>query len=238
MAQDAVAPWEGAPRKGRQKFRREMTRTISASHPAIQPVVDAIRRISNDPLEQLVLVEESTLLLVQYHSDQDVYGRRDYHATLDEMLLRRDRAGWERLRDDCDGRAVFAAHLLEALGFNWRLETSYWKRHAWVSVVHDGARYDLLDLRAGAPELRDRSYRLVGRWLTRPTRRLPAFGWHGAWVARTGADLEVGHALGVVSERALLAERESSDPKPDGRALAAKSTDRLAAGLTFHPAAP
>ncbi|HEY0944187.1 MAG TPA: hypothetical protein VGD81_02940 [Opitutaceae bacterium] len=194
------------------RFRRELPRTVRADHPAILPVAAAIRTLSHDPLEQLVLVNDVTHLLVDYDDDERVYGRAEYHATLDEMLARRRDHGWLYLRDDCDGRAVFAAHLLAALGIPWRLEASGWKQHAWVVARVQGVDYDLLDLRPDAPELDRLSYRLIGRWVTRKSRRPPPFDWRQRWAAQ--ADLAVGLRLGLVtldSSPGHLRERHSTD---------------------------
>src|SRR4051812_43341115 len=165
-----------------------MPATVRADHPAIAPVVAAIRAVTSNPLEQLVMVNDVTHLLVDYDDDERVYGRTDYHATLDEMLARRRQAGWVYLRDDCDGRAVFAAHLLAGLGIPWRLEASSWKHHAWVTARVDGATYDLLDFRATEPERNRIGFRLIGRWFTHVSRTPPAFDWRRSWLDRTGGN--------------------------------------------------
>lgn len=203
------------------RFRQDMPRTIRADHPAILPVAAAIRTLSHDPLEQLVLVNDVSHLLVDYDDDERVYGKLEYHATLDEMLARRREHGWLYLRDDCDGRAVFAAHLLASLGIPWRLEASSWKQHAWVVARVGGIEYDLLDLRPDAPELDRLSYRLFGRWLTRASRRPPHFNWRRLWAAKP--DFEVGLRLGLLaldSTPAYPRERYSTDwvkQAPSGR---------------------
>ena len=171
---------------------------IRAGHVAVQPVVAAIRHLSDDPLEQLSLVQQSTRLLVEYDSDRRVYGRADWHATLDEMVRRRARSGWTYLRDDCDGRAVFAAHLLFDLGIPWRLEASTLKRHAWISADLGGQRWDLLDLEADDPELQGWGYRALGRWLTRSSHPPPRVDLRRRWRERAGADRGLGLALGLV----------------------------------------
>lgn len=184
-------------RHTRHRFRQEMPRTVRADHPAILPVAEAIRTITLDPLQQIVVVHDVAHLLVEYDDDRRVYGRGDYHATLDEMLIRRQQAGWLYLRDDCDGRAVFAAHLLSALQIPWRLEASYWKRHAWIVACIDGVEYDLLDLREDDPEMKDWAYRYFGRWFTRDSRPPARFNWRSLWAERTGRDLNVGWQLGM-----------------------------------------
>lgn len=186
-------------RNGIWYFRHEMWRTVRADHPAIVPIANAIRAVTKDPLEQLVMVNDVTCLLVDYDSDQRVYGVEDFHATLNEMIARRRAGGWAYLRDDCDGRAVFAAHLLASLGIPWRLEASYWKEHAWVVAKVNGVEYDLLDLRKNAPETRNFGYRLLGHYFVRRSNPPPPFNWRAAWAVHTRRNLKVGLALGMLT---------------------------------------
>lgn len=189
----------GGVRHTRDHYRNTMPRTVRADHPAILPVAAAIRTVSHDPLEQIAMVNDVTHLLVDYDDDERVYGANEFHATFEEMLARRREAGWIYLRDDCDGRAVFAAHLLATLGIPWRLEASYWKEHAWIVATVRGVDYDLLDLRAGAPETNRVSYKLFGKMFVRPSRRPPAFSWRRAWAERTQRNYHVGMTLGLLS---------------------------------------
>lgn len=201
-------------RHSRDFFRHSMPETVRGNHPAIQPVAAAIRAVTQDPLQQLVMVNDVTHLLVDYDHDERVYGPIEFHATFEEMLARRRQAGWLYLRDDCDGRAVFAAHLLAALGIPWRLDASYWKEHAWVVARVNGVDYDLLDLRRDAPETNRLSYKLVGHLFVRPTKRVPPFAWRRAWAERTGRDLKVGLTLGMLtldSTASAQRERYSTD---------------------------
>jgi hypothetical protein len=174
-----------------------MAAQVRADHPAILPVAEAIRAITTNPLEQIVMVNDVTHLLVDYDDDKRVYGAEEFHATFEEMLARRKQAGWLYLRDDCDGRAVFAAHLLASLGIEWRLEASFWKEHAWVVAKVNGVEYDLLDLRRNAPETDRVSFRLVGKHFVRASVRPPAFAWRRAWAQRTGRDVSIGVRLGA-----------------------------------------
>lgn len=176
-----------------------MWRTVRADNPAILPVAAAIRAVTTDPLQQLVMVNDVTHLLVDYDEDMRVYGVEDYHATLDEMIARRRQAGWAYLRDDCDGRAIFAAHLLASLGIPWRLEASYWKEHAWVVARVNGVDYDLLDLRTNAPETNRIGYKLVGHFFVRPSHPPPSFNWRAAWAERTRRNLKIGLTLGMLT---------------------------------------
>jgi hypothetical protein len=211
-----------------------MAASVRPHHPAILPVANAIRSVTSNPLEQLVMVNDVTHLLVDYDDDDRIYNADEFHATLEEMLARRREAGWLYLRDDCDGRAVFAAHLLANLGIPWRLEASYWKEHAWVVARVNGVDYDLLDLRRNAPETNRLSYKLVGHLFVRPSVRPPLFAWRRAWAQRTNRNFELGLALGLLtldstSERQR--ERYATDwaqhspserlSPPDDRALTA-----------------
>ncbi len=196
-------------RHSRDFFRSDMPASVRGDHPAIRPVAAAIRAVTQDPLQQLVMVNDVTHLLVDYDHDERVYGPIEFHATFEEMLARRRQAGWLYLRDDCDGRAVFAAHLLAALGIPWRLDASYWKEHAWVVARVNGIDYDLLDLRRDAPETNRLSYKLVGHFFVRPTKRVPPFAWRKAWAQRTGRDLKVGLTLGMLAlDSTANAQRE------------------------------
>jgi hypothetical protein len=221
-------------RHTREHFRHAMPDSVRANHPAILPVARAIRSVTTNPLEQLVMVNDVTHLLVDYDDDDRVYNADEFHATLEEMLERRREAGWLYLRDDCDGRAVFAAHLLASLGIPWRLEASYWKEHAWIVARVNGVDYDLLDLRRNAPETNRLSYKLVGHMFVRPSVRPPLFAWRRAWAYRTNRDQDVGLALGLLTvdstatrqkERYAMdwSQRSPSErlSPPDDRALSA-----------------
>ena len=186
-------------RHTREHFRSNMPGAIRGNHPAIVPVANAIRAVTKDPLEQIVMVNDVTHLLVDYDDDQRVYGTEEFHATLDEMLARRRQSGWLYLRDDCDGRAVFAAHLLANLGIPWRFEASYWKEHAWIVARVNGRDYDLLDLRKNAAETNKISYKVLGHFFVRESVRPPAFSWRRAWSQRTNRDLQVGQTLGLLT---------------------------------------
>jgi hypothetical protein len=204
----------GHRRHTRDHFRNVMPDTIRADHPSIQGVVSSIRAVSGNPLEQIVIVNDVTHLLVDYDEDARVFGMEEFHATLDEMLARRRESGWIYLRDDCDGRAVFAAHLLAALGIPWRLEASFWKGHAWVVATVNGTDYDLLDLRKGAPETTRLSYRLLGRHFVRTSHPPPVFRWRRAWAERTAANFHIGMELGLLrpdSRPDFMRERYATD---------------------------
>jgi hypothetical protein len=238
--QELTASGDGPGRHSRDYFRREMPRSVRADHPAIVPVAIAIRAVTRDPLEQIVMVNDITHLLVDYDDDQRVYGTTEYHATLDEMLARRRQAGWLYLRDDCDGRAIFAAHLLAALGIEWRLEASFWKQHAWIVAKVNGASYDLLDLRTNAPETDNLSYKLVGRHFVRASHRPPTFSWRKAWAERTNRDLQIGLALGLLNVESTterMQQRYATDwtRKSPGEAGSPADERTLASAIAGFP---
>jgi hypothetical protein len=218
-----------------------MAASVRANHPAIAPVAAAIRAITTNPLQQLVMVNDVTHLLVDYDDDERVYGADEFHATFEEMLARRRESGWLYLRDDCDGRAVFAAHLLASLGISWRLEASYWKEHAWVVARVGGVDYDLLDLRGNAPETNRLSYKLFGHLFVRPSVRPPAFAWRRAWAQRTDRDIEKGLTLGLLtidSTEDRQRERFATDwttKSPDSRSspLDSSALSAKVAGFPF-----
>src|SRR3954469_20864650 len=81
------------PRHTRENFRHNMPATIRADHPAIVPVANAIRAVTLDPLQQIVMVNDVTHLLVDYDDDERVWGTAEFHATLDEMIQRRRQGG-------------------------------------------------------------------------------------------------------------------------------------------------
>jgi hypothetical protein len=228
-------------------FRTELAKTVRADHPAILPVAEAIRAISRDPLEQLVIVNDVTHLLVDFDDDVRVYGRTDYHATLDEMIQMRRQRGWLYLRDDCDGRSVFAAHLLASLGIKWRLEASRIKAHAWVVATVNGKEYDLLDYQPEGTPVNTTAYKMWS-WTLRDPVHPPKFEWRRAWAQRTDFDVSTGLRLGLLAVDSTadnLRERRStdwarlapSDPHPfDSRAVAAKSAG-FPLGESLTPAA-
>src|SRR5688500_11101151 len=76
-------------RHTRDHFRYNMPGAVRPNHPAIVPVANAIRAVTNNPLEQIVMVNDVTHLLVDYDDDERIYGTSEFHATLEEMLARR-----------------------------------------------------------------------------------------------------------------------------------------------------
>ena len=98
-AEPGSLPSRDHSKDSRARFRKTMPLTVRGDHPAIQPVVAAIMAVTTDPLEQIVMVNDVTHLLVDYDDDERVYGQAEYHATLDEMIARRRETGWVYLRD-------------------------------------------------------------------------------------------------------------------------------------------
>lgn len=217
------------------RFKSKLAASVRADHPAIVPVADAIRQITRNPLEQLVIVNDVTHLLVDFDDDWRVYGRDDYHATLDEMIQNRRQHGWLYLRDDCDGRAVFAGHLLAALGIKYRLEGSRIRAHAWAVATIDGTDYDILDFQPEGAPTNSTAYKLFN-WMLRPPHHPPLFEWRRAWAQRTNFDVASGIRLGLLavdSAPGQLHERRATDwarlapgvavTPPDDRALSAQT---------------
>lgn len=217
------------------RFKSKLAASVRADHPAIVPVADAIRQVTSNPLEQLVMVNDVTHLLVDFDDDWRVYGRDEYHATLDEMIQNRREHGWLYLRDDCDGRAVFAGHLLASLGIKYRLEGSRIRAHAWVVATIDGTDYDILDFQPEGAPTGSTAYKLFN-WMLRPPNHPPLFEWRRAWAQRTNFDVASGIRLGLLavdSAPGQLHERRATDwarlapgvavTPPDNRALSAQT---------------
>ncbi|GJM24737.1 MAG: hypothetical protein DHS20C16_11520 [Phycisphaerae bacterium] len=76
------------------------------------------------PKEILRAVELLVYKKLPYAFDWDTWGMADYMPTVDEAL--------EMGREDCDGRAVVGASLLERMGFDAHLVTN--GAHVWVST--------------------------------------------------------------------------------------------------------
>jgi hypothetical protein len=55
-----------------------MAATVRANHPAILPLAAAVRAITANPLEQLVVVNDVTHLLVDFDEDRRVWGVEEY----------------------------------------------------------------------------------------------------------------------------------------------------------------
>ncbi len=100
---------------------------IEPDAPAIQPFVDELRPMLADdppPREALKRVERYVLEKIPYAWDWVTWGTADYLPTVTEAV--------EMGREDCDGRAVVAASVLQSLGFNAQIVTDL--SHVWVKT--------------------------------------------------------------------------------------------------------
>ena len=100
---------------------------IEPDAPALQPLVAAVRlQVDPDlpPAEALKKVERFVLERLPYAWDWETWGTADYMPTVSEAL--------EMGREDCDGRAVVAASLLQNLGFDAQIVTDF--AHVWVQT--------------------------------------------------------------------------------------------------------
>ena len=98
---------------------------IEPAAPRLQPMVQELRdqlTPSLPPRRTLKHVEQYVCKKIEYAWDWDTWGVADYLPTVDEVLD----AGHE----DCDGRAVIAASLLRALGYQADLVSDF--AHVWV----------------------------------------------------------------------------------------------------------
>ncbi len=102
----------------------------------------------NEPREPserdvFAVVERFTTEKVYYAWDWDTWGAADYMPTVAEMLAAAERHPDARLQEDCDGRAVLAASLLQRLGYDAQLMTDL--RHVWVrSKTTDGRTVQIM----------------------------------------------------------------------------------------------
>ncbi len=68
----------------------------------------------------------------RYAWDWEVWGVADYMPTIAELFAKARESPVDGLREDCDGRAVFAASLMRRLGYDARVVTDL--RHVWVET--------------------------------------------------------------------------------------------------------
>ena len=100
---------------------------VEPDHPELQPWVERVRadlQPRTSPRRALAQVEAFVRQAVPYEWDWVTWGAADYLPTLSEMLALRP------VREDCDGRAVAAASMLQKLGYDARLVTDL--KHVWV----------------------------------------------------------------------------------------------------------
>jgi len=100
---------------------------IEPDAPALQPWVEELRpELPADlpPREALNRVERFVYKKVPYEWDWNTWGQSDYFPTVAELI--------EMGKEDCDGRAVVAASLLQKLGFKTQIVTDF--AHVWVKT--------------------------------------------------------------------------------------------------------
>jgi len=100
---------------------------IEPAAPALQPWVEELRpELPADlpPREALRRVERFVYDKVPYEWDWNTWGLSDYLPTVDEVI--------EMGKEDCDGRAVVAASLLQNFGFKAQIVTDF--AHVWVKT--------------------------------------------------------------------------------------------------------
>jgi len=100
---------------------------IEPHAPAIEPLVgELLSKLPAGPpsWDTLAFVERFVYLHVPYEWDWNTWGMADYIPTVAEVIAQG--------REDCDGRAVLDASLLERIGVPSRLVTDF--THVWVAT--------------------------------------------------------------------------------------------------------
>jgi len=100
---------------------------IEPDAPALQPWVAELRPLlpaDHSPPETLRRVEQFVYEKVPYDWDWNTWGQSDYLPTVTELI--------EVGKEDCDGRAVIAASLLQKFGFRTQIVTDF--AHVWVKT--------------------------------------------------------------------------------------------------------
>jgi hypothetical protein len=106
---------------------RDPKAMIDPDLPELQPWVEEVRtslKPEMPPPKVLKTVERFVYRKVPYRFDWVTWGSADYLPTLEEVL--------ERGAEDCDGQAVVAASILQALGYRAELVTDF--AHVWVKT--------------------------------------------------------------------------------------------------------
>ncbi len=105
---------------------RDPNALIEPDAPAIQPFIEELRPrlVDSPPREVLQQVERFVCEKIEYAWDWDTWGTADYLPTVTEVV--------EAGKEDCDGRAVVAASLLQYFGFDAQLVTDF--AHMWVKT--------------------------------------------------------------------------------------------------------
>ncbi|MCP4594577.1 MAG: hypothetical protein GY842_27925 [bacterium] len=116
-------------------FLRHVTRwrnpnvLVDAQAPALKPLLAELGNgaaMDEDPQQVMARVESLVRERVPYAFDWETWGVADYLPTLDEVFAEG--------REDCDGRAVVAASLMQALGHEAELVSDF--THVWVRTAH------------------------------------------------------------------------------------------------------
>ncbi|MCG3131241.1 MAG: hypothetical protein FLDDKLPJ_02019 [Phycisphaerae bacterium] len=106
---------------------RDPNALIAPGAPALQPLVEEFRAtLAPDcpPGEVLGRVDAWVTERIPYEWDWITWGNADYLPTVEEIL--------EAGREDCDGRALIAASILQAVGYDAKLVTDF--AHVWVDT--------------------------------------------------------------------------------------------------------
>lgn len=106
---------------------RDPNALIAPESPALQPLVEEFRAAlppDCPPGEVLGRVDEFVTGRIPYAWDWITWSNADYLPTVEEIL--------EAGREDCDGRALIAASILQAIGYEAKLVTDF--AHVWVDT--------------------------------------------------------------------------------------------------------
>lgn len=106
---------------------RDPDQLIEADAPALRPFIDELApRLSQveSGKQALQIVEQFVYGKLPYAWDWDNWGMADYIPTVTEAI--------ERGVEDCDGRAVVAASLLDHFGYQPQIVTDF--THVWVKT--------------------------------------------------------------------------------------------------------
>jgi hypothetical protein len=114
---------------------------VDPNDPHVVKIAEAIRGITAVPLEQLSIVDDSVADLIDQSDDLETWGALEHFASVAQIEENRRRHGWTAWRDDCDGKAVLCASVLQNLGYTWRLLRT--SDHVWVGVELEGRTYEI-----------------------------------------------------------------------------------------------
>jgi hypothetical protein len=100
---------------------------VDPEAPEVRPMTEDLRPQldrAQSPADALKVVERYVYAKVPYAWDWETWGTADYLPTVSEVVAMG--------REDCDGRAVLAASLLQHLGYRAELVTDF--GHVWVKT--------------------------------------------------------------------------------------------------------